>query len=70
MTVPFNDQLPFWLVNVPRTQWPSSCPEFLVDCSDKDRHTIGTPDAQYRRLSWPEVQAIIRMQSRPGALLV
>jgi hypothetical protein len=53
------EPLPFWLVNVPRDQWPSSCPEFLKNCGEKDRRIIGTPDSEYRRLSWEECGEII-----------
>ena len=52
-------ELPFWLVNVPRDQWPAECPDFLRDVGEKDRMIIGTPDSDYKRLSWQEVQEII-----------
>jgi hypothetical protein len=54
-----HEELPFWLVNVPRDQWPAECPEFLRDAGEKDRRIIGTPDSDYKRLSWQEVQEII-----------
>ena len=53
------EPLPFWLVNVPRADWPSECPDFLQNVGDKDRRIIGTPDAEYTRLSWEEVKQII-----------
>ena len=52
--------LPYWLVNVPDEQWPSSCPVFLRDISAKNERVVGTPDEHYRRLSWEEVQEILR----------
>ncbi|KAI9796194.1 MAG: hypothetical protein M1833_006445 [Piccolia ochrophora] len=52
--------LPYWLVNVPRDQWPSSCPDFLVNCNAKDRGILSTPDAAYHRHTWAEVKEIIR----------
>ena len=54
-----HEELPFWLVNVPRDQWPAECPDFLRDVGEKDRMIIGTPDPDYKRLSWQEVQEII-----------
>ena len=54
-----HEELPFWLVNVPRDQWPAKCPDFLRDVGEKDRMIIGTLDSDYKRLSWQEVQEII-----------
>jgi hypothetical protein len=56
-----HEELPFWLVNVPRDQWPAECPEFLRKVSDKDKHVIGTPDEEYSVLSWAEVREIVSM---------
>lgn len=53
--MPHEEPLPFWLVNVPRDQWPAECPEFLKECGEKDRAIIGTPDAEHQKLSWDEV---------------
>ncbi|KAF2708176.1 hypothetical protein K504DRAFT_534817 [Pleomassaria siparia CBS 279.74] len=55
------EPLPFWLVNVPREQWTEECPEFLKECGEKDRSIIGTPDSEYKRLSWDQVKEIIRI---------
>jgi len=57
--MPHEEPLPFWLVNVPRDQWPAECPEFLKDCGEKDRRIIGTPDSQYKNLTWDEVKELI-----------
>ena len=54
--MPHEEPLPFWLVNVPRDQWPPECPDFLKDLSDKDRRIIGTPDCRYEKLTWEEVR--------------
>ena len=51
--------LPYWLVNVPRKEWPDECPDFLRSITDKDRGIVGTPDSEYHRLSWPEVQSVV-----------
>lgn len=53
--------LPFWLVNVPREQWPTACPLFLKDCGDKDKRIIGTRDELYANMTWEEVKEIVRI---------
>ena len=53
--------LPFWLVNVPREQWPAACPAFLQDCGDKDKRIIGTRDELYTKMTWEEVREIVSM---------
>lgn len=53
-------QLPFWLMNIPRNQWPSQCPEFLVNLSARDKRILSIPDDQYQRATWNEVQEYIR----------
>ncbi|MCJ1476286.1 hypothetical protein MMC13_004952 [Lambiella insularis] len=55
-----HETLPYWLVNVPRDQWPPSCPDFLLNANAKDRGILSTSDADYHRQTWPEVQQIIR----------
>ncbi|KAI9784209.1 MAG: hypothetical protein M1816_001031 [Peltula sp. TS41687] len=61
MTVlPSEPTLPYWLMNVPRDQWPSSCPDFLLNINDKARRILRSPDGDYRRQTWAEVQEIIR----------
>ncbi|TIA33393.1 hypothetical protein D6C79_08974, partial [Aureobasidium pullulans] len=54
------EALPYWLVNVPANQRPTECPDFLADANEKDKQILATPDSDYRRLSWPEVQDLIR----------
>lgn len=61
--MPHEEPLPFWLVNVPRDQWPTECPEFLKECNEKDRGIIGTPNDQYRLLTWHEVTELVSMQN-------
>lgn len=51
--------LPFWLVNVHRSQWPAECPSFLRDQPDKNIRCLSTPDKEYRRQDWELVQEII-----------
>ncbi|MCJ1434519.1 hypothetical protein MMC27_003888 [Xylographa pallens] len=55
-----HESLPYWLVNIPRDQWPKECPEFLIDANTKDRGILSTPDSEYSRQTWEEVQQIIR----------
>ncbi|KAI0176770.1 hypothetical protein BJ166DRAFT_7278 [Pestalotiopsis sp. NC0098] len=58
--------LPFWQVNVPEHERTQECPEFLRDLSPKDVGIIATPDEQYVRITWPEVQQIVA-ENRLGA---
>jgi hypothetical protein len=53
-----SETLPFWLVNVPRSQWTSECPAFLRDQPPKNVQCLATPDSHYQRQSWEEVQEI------------
>ncbi|KAH0124604.1 hypothetical protein KCU67_g17702, partial [Aureobasidium melanogenum] len=54
------ESLPYWQVNVPADQRSDECPDFLRDANEKDRKILATPDSEFRRLSWPEVQELIR----------
>lgn len=53
------EPLPYWLVNVPRDQWPSECPEYLRDLVPKSIRILSTPDEEYKRQDWDLVQDII-----------
>ncbi|GKZ35927.1 hypothetical protein AbraIFM66950_006762 [Aspergillus brasiliensis] len=53
--------LPYWLVNVPRSQWTAECPSYLRDTSQKNIEVLSTPDEQYRRQGWELVKEIVRM---------
>ncbi|KAJ5574264.1 uncharacterized protein N7459_008691 [Penicillium hispanicum] len=55
-----SDTLPYWLVNVPRSQWTAECPDFLRDQPPKNIQCLSTPDEDYRRQDWELVQEIIR----------
>ena len=54
------ETLPYWQVNVPADQRSAECPDFLRDANEKDQKILATPDSQFRRLAWPEVQDLIR----------
>ncbi|KAJ5094598.1 hypothetical protein N7456_010459 [Penicillium angulare] len=54
------DNLPYWLVNVPHTQWSSECPPFLKDQPPKNIKCLSTPDSSYQRQKWDVVQEIIK----------
>jgi hypothetical protein len=56
-----NEPLPFWLVNVPRDQWPASCPEFLKGQSDKNIGILATPDEEYEWITWERVKELVSM---------
>ena len=53
---------PFWNINVPLELQTDECPDYLQYAfkNDKDRNILSTPDSQYCRHSWPEVQQLIR----------
>ena len=50
------DPLPYWQVNIPPSLRTSTCPDFLVNISPKDRGIISTPDSHYTADSWAVVQ--------------
>lgn len=52
--------LPYWQVNVPADQRSAECSDFLKDANEKDQKILATPDSEFRCLSWPEVQELIR----------
>lgn len=54
-----SDHLPYWLVNVPRSQWPSECPGFLRDLSPKNIRILSMPDEVYERTSWDVVRDLV-----------
>ena len=64
--MPHDEPLPFYNVNVPKSQWTAECPEFLTECGEKDRRIIGTLDSEYKRLTWDEVKEIISMIANSG----
>ena len=50
-----SESLPYWLVNVPRSQWPAECPDFLRDISERDKAMISVPESEFRRLTGARV---------------
>ncbi|KAL9601771.1 MAG: hypothetical protein Q9219_002261 [cf. Caloplaca sp. 3 TL-2023] len=52
-------EIPYWRANVPKEQWPAECPEFLMNLSERDQKLVGRLDADYHRLTWPEVKQVI-----------
>lgn len=55
------DNLPYWLVNVPQSQWASECPAFLRDQPPKNIQCLATRDTEYTRQNWDLVQEIVSM---------
>lgn len=51
--------LPYWLVNVPRSQWPTECPDFLRDQPEKNILILSTPNERFTRQGWELVNEII-----------
>lgn len=54
-----SESLPYWLVNVPRSEWPAECPEFLRDLVPKSIKCLSTPDEAYKRQDWELVKQIV-----------
>lgn len=52
------DTLPYWLMNLPRSQWPTECPSFLRDLPPKSIRCLSTPDEKYQRQDWDLVWEI------------
>lgn len=57
--------LPYWRVNIPKSEWPQKCPDFLLDVSERDREILLTLDDQYHRATWVEVQECIGKPDLP-----
>lgn len=53
------DNLPYWLVNVPKSQWTAECPSFLRDQPPKNIQCLATPNEHYKRQEWEMVQEIV-----------
>ena len=51
--------LPYWLVNVPRAQWPAECPSYLRDQPEKNIRILATRDEHYKKQNWETVKEII-----------
>ena len=56
-----SEPLPYWLVNVPKSQWPAECPDFLRDISERDKAMVSIPESEFHSLTWPEVQELVSM---------
>ena len=51
--------IPYWNVNVPKSQWTVECPSFLQNQSEKNIGILSTPDEQYQRQGWELVRNIV-----------
>lgn len=58
-TITVKEALPYWLVNVPPSEWPAECPEFLLNQTEKNMQVLSIPDEEYHRQSWDVVKEII-----------
>lgn len=52
--------LPYWLVNVPRSEWTTECPSFLRDLNERLINSLSTPIEQFRRADWARVKELVR----------
>ncbi|KAJ5805535.1 uncharacterized protein N7503_003137 [Penicillium pulvis] len=55
-----HENLPYWLMNVPQSQWTTECPKFLQNQSPKNIQCLSMSDTHYKRQNWDTVQEIIR----------
>ncbi|KAJ5163189.1 Protein of unknown function DUF3605 [Penicillium coprophilum] len=53
-----SESLPYWLVNLPRSQWTAECPSYLRDQTPKNIRCLATPDYLYTRQNWDQVKEI------------
>jgi hypothetical protein len=53
--------IPYWNMNLPPSMHTKECPSYLqyAMSNDKDRTILSTPDSEYQRQSWQDVQQII-----------
>lgn len=58
------EALPYWLVNVPRCEWPAECPDFLRNQPQKNIQILSTPDELYERPKWDMVKEIVSESAR------
>lgn len=60
---PQADSVAYWNQNIPKEHWTKECPSFLSGIDEWSVAQIGLRDEQYPRMSWDEVQEIIRQYS-------
>lgn len=53
-----SDTIPYWQMNLHRSQWSAECPSFLRGQSPKNVRCLSTPDEMYQRQDWDLVQKI------------
>lgn len=53
------EPLPYWLVNVPRSEWPAECPDYLRNLRPKNIQILSMPDGLYERPKWDVVKALV-----------
>jgi hypothetical protein len=61
-TTPLKEDLStrYWNVNLPKERWTEHCPDYLVGQSEKNIRILSTKNEDFKRLSWPEVQELVR----------
>jgi hypothetical protein len=62
---PQPESLQYWQVNVLPGQRTKQCPEYLLGQPEKNQRILSTPDEDYCRQTWPEVQEIVSQWHRP-----
>lgn len=62
------EPLPYWLVNVPHSQWPAECPSFLRDLPPKNIRILSMPDETYQRQNWEVTKRFVGESSQRDVL--
>ncbi|KAK2743881.1 hypothetical protein FQN57_004504 [Myotisia sp. PD_48] len=53
------EPIPYWLVNVPPSQWPQECPDYLRNVPAKTIMILSTLDSEYIRQDWEQAKRIV-----------
>lgn len=58
---PDEHQLPYWLLNVPKSDWPKSCPDYLQDISPRNRAILSVDNDKFVKATWEQVKEIVHL---------
>ncbi len=59
-TKEFQENLPYWQVNVPVAEREEECPGFLRNVAPKDQEILSTPQSAYHLMPWSELSEHIK----------
>lgn len=65
MSGPISEEtIPYWNVNIPRSEWTVECPDFLAGAGRGNQQQLGTKDADYTLMTWDELWEIISRSTK------